>query len=95
MELHNLTWLPFTRFSVSDIEDYNINGSFDPNAASDIEFYGYRETTFNVTCVESFYRTDNQWWPMSDDEQKEFLTGYDDQITLIVQNAIDDKQGEL
>lgn len=95
MELHNLKFSDNTRFSVTDIEDYNVKGSFDPSAESDIEFFGYRETTFKVSCVESFYRTDNRWWPMTEEMAKEFATYYDDQITLIVQNAIDDKQGEL
>lgn len=93
MELYNLKFSESTRFSAIDIDDYNIKGSFDPNAESDIEFYGYRETSFFVVCVET--KHDGRWLPMTDDGQKEFVKYYDDQITLIVQNAIDDKQGEL
>lgn len=95
MELHNLKFSDNTRFSVVDIDDYNIKGTFDPNAESDIEFFGYRETTFTIVSVESFYLSDNRWWPQTEESQKEFSTYYDDQITLIVQNAIDDKQGEM
>lgn len=94
MELYNLAWSPNIRFSVTDIEDYNIKGSFDPNAASDIEFFGYRETTFTVSSVQVLLR-DDLWVDDENTLKEEFLTYYDDQITLIVQNAIDDKQGEL
>lgn len=94
MELYNLKFSDNIRFSVTDIEDYNIKGSFDPNAASDIEFYGYRETTFTVSSVE-IRLNDNLWVEDVTQLKEEFLTAHDDQITLIVQNAIDDKQGEL
>lgn len=95
MELYNLKFSDNTRLNVIDIDDYNVKGSFDPAASSDIEFFGFRETTFKVSCVESVYRTDNRWWPMTDEMAEEFAHYYDDEITLIVQNAIDDKQGEL
>lgn len=94
MELYNLKFSDNIRFSVTDIEDYNIKGSFDPNAASDIEFYGYRETTFTVSSVEIRLNY-NLWVEDVTQLKEEFLTAHDDQITLIVQNAIDDKQGEL
>jgi hypothetical protein len=94
LELYNLKFSDNIRFSVTDIEDYNIKGSFDPNAASDIEFYGYRETTFTVSSVEIRLNY-NLWVEDVTQLKEEFLTAHDDQITLIVQNAIDDKQGEL
>lgn len=95
MELYNLKFSDNTRFNVEDVEDYCIKGTFDPKAVCDTEFYGYRETTFKVTCVESLSRIDQKWWPSCDESLKEFSHYYDDQITLIVQNAIDDKQGDL
>lgn len=95
MELYNLKFSDKTRFNVIDIEDYKVTGSFDPAAESDIEFFGFRETTFKVSCVENLYHSDNRWWPMIVEDAIDFAHYYDDEITLIVQNAIDDKQGEL
>lgn len=95
MELHNLTFSPNIRFSVTDIEDYNIKGSFDPNASCDTEFFGYRETSFTVSQIESYDNRLAVWTHDSDDTVRDFKNYFDDRITLIVQNAIDDKQGDL
>lgn len=96
MELYNLEFSKNIRFSVEDIFDYNIEGTFDPEAVCDTEFYGYRETSFNVISVESRYEEgSNIWLPDSEDTVMEFKSYFDDRITLIVQNAIDDKQGDL
>ena len=97
MNLEKLKFSDNIRFSVEDVVDYNIIGTFDPNAVCDTEFFGYRETTFNVVSVES--RVSNLsyelWLPDTEDTVKEFKNYYYDRLTLIVQNAIDDKQGEL
>lgn len=94
MELYNLKWSEKTRFSVVDVEDYNIKGTFDPNSGSDIEFFGYRETTFTVSSVEVEI-ADGLWVEDLFECSHNFALDNDDMITLIVQNAIDDKQGEL
>lgn len=94
MELYNLEWSPHCRFSVTDIDDYNIKGTFDPNAASDIEFYGYRETTFTVSSVEILLM-DDLWVEDETSLKEQFIKYYEDKLTLIVQEAIDDKQGEF
>lgn len=94
MELYNLKWSEKTRFSVTDVEDYNIKGTFDPNSPSDIEFFGYRETLFTVSSVQVEI-ADGLWVEDLFEYAHNFALDNDDQITLIVQNAIDDKQGEL
>lgn len=81
------------RLNIVDITDYHVKGSFCPNAACDIEFYGCRETTFVVESAET--KTSTGWWPMHDDEVRSLAENFDSDITLLVQNAIDDKQGEL
>ena len=93
MNLYNLKFGDDIRFDVEDVEDYNINGTFNPNAACDTEFFGYRETTFKVTQIESFYG--GKWWPEHEVVIEQFMKYFDDRMTLIVQDAIDDKQGEL
>lgn len=94
MELHNLKWSDNIRFSVTNIDDYNVKGTFDPNASCDTEYFGYRETRFSVSSVE-IRLTNDLWVEDTTDLSDEFLTYYDDQVTLIVQNALDDKQGGL
>lgn len=95
MELYNLKFSHDVRFDLEDIEDYNIKGTFDPNASCDTEFFGYRETTFNISNVEFFDQELKVWWSYSPETIDEFKIYYDDKLTLIVQDAIDDKQGEL
>lgn len=89
MELYGLTYSKQIRFDVSNVEDYNIVGSFDPNATSDIEYYGYRETTFKVDGVETKDKLTGYYWPINDDEVRYFSEKHNDQLTLIVQNYID------
>lgn len=96
MNLENLKFSDNIRFSVEDVVDYNIVGTFDPEAVCDTEFFGYRETNFNVVSVESRHSEGSKLWlPDSEDTVTEFKNYFDDRLTLIVQNAIDDKQGEL
>ena len=94
MNLYNLEFSKNIRFDVEDVEDYHIVGTFDPNAACDTEFFGYRETTFNVVNVETYHWNLGRWWPDDEETTKEFIKHFDDRITLIVQDAID-KQGEM
>lgn len=94
MELYGLTFSEYTKFDVTDVEDYNINGSFNPNAVSDIEFYGYRETTFRVSSAKT-KNSRGEWWPVHEDELRYFAEKNDDAITLIVQDAIDKQLGEI
>lgn len=96
MELYDLRFSEGIRFHVKDVEDYNIKGTFDPNAASDIEFYGYRETTFQVSGVDSLVRDISYelWVPDNEGTVAEFANYFDDKLTLIVQDAIDKQNGE-
>lgn len=92
MELYNLKFSEYTRFNVNDVEDYHVKGSFNPNAVCDTEFYGYRETTFNVHSAEG--KDSIGYWPFDEDELRYFKEKNDDAITLIVQNEIDKQKGE-
>ncbi len=96
MELYDLKFSKYTRFSVSDVDDYNIKGTFDPNAACDTEFFGYRETTFNIICVESKVQDVGYelWLPEPEESVSEFVKYFDNNLTLIVQNEIDRLNGE-
>lgn len=96
MEFYNLKFSRNIRFSVEDVEDYNIKGTFDPNSSCDTEFYGYRETTFKVTTVESkdVFAGFEMWLPDSEQIVSDFTELFDDKITLIVQDAIDKQNGE-
>jgi hypothetical protein len=78
---------------VADVEDYNIKGSFDPNSPSDIEYYGYRETTFTITNMFAPTIIDgcSLLLPMDKSEIDFYSKNYDRQLTLIVQQALDEK----
>lgn len=91
MELYDLKYSENIRLNIVDIDDYHIKGSFNPNAESDIEFYGYRETTYVVQSGEA--KTTTGWWPLLEDEVRYIAENNDSDLTLLVQNAIDDKQG--
>lgn len=95
MNLYNLKYREDIRFSVEDVEDYNIPATFDHDAACDIEYYGYRETTFNVSSVEVYDQEIKLWLPILEDEKKVFVNHKDSELILIVQNSLDDKQGEV
>lgn len=92
MELYELPFSDSVRLNIVDIEDYNIIGSFDPDAPSDIDYYGYRETCFKIQSAE--VQTNTGWWPMHDDEVRYIEENYDSRVTLLVQDAIDKQNGE-
>lgn len=93
MQLYGLEFSPTIRLNVVDIEDYNIKSTFRHDAVCDTEYYGYRETTYHVESAE--VKTNSGWWPLLDDEVRQLVQQNDSNVTLLVQNAIDDKQGEL
>lgn len=72
--------------------DYNVVGNFDPNASSDLEYYGYRETEFEVTAVVN--EVDNiARLPLSEEAQDFFCDENIDMLTLKVQDALDEVKG--
>lgn len=91
--IDNIVFSQHTRFSVENVSDYHVKGSFDPNASCDTEFFGYRETSFDITTVEG---TDStlKWWPFNEVELDYFKKTYEDKIVLLVQDAIDKANGE-
>lgn len=96
MELLGLKFSKNVRFDVEVISDYKIEGTFNPNAACDTEYYGYRETDFKLTNVESLVdRVGYELWlPDTQEVVDDFYEYFYHKLTLIIQNAIDDKQGE-
>jgi hypothetical protein len=80
-----------TTLGIEDIEDYNIKGTFDPNAESDIEFYGFRETTFTIAYG---YRTDgfdDYKWPIHEEELDYYRNHCDTEVTLLLQDYLDER----
>ncbi|WCO82101.1 hypothetical protein vBPpSSYP_119 [Pseudomonas phage vB_PpS_SYP] len=84
----DLEYLPRIKFDVANVDDYNIVGTFDPNASCDTEYFGFRETTFDVTAV-YFKKADGTWRLADPYERLEFSGFCDSRITSIVQNKID------
>jgi hypothetical protein len=93
LEFNDLVFSEYTKFNVTDIEDYHVKGTFNSNAACDTEFYGYRETAFRVSSAKG--KDSIGWWSFDEDELQYFANKNDDRITLIVQNAIDKQNGEF
>ncbi len=80
------------RYNVTVTNDYHIKGSFDPDAPSDLDYYGYRDTELEVTSVSVMWHTGDKaymWVPMLDDEVDAHVESNIDKITLLVQDAID------
>lgn len=88
MQLYDLKLSEHTRFTVEVIDDYNVKGSFDPNAASDVEFFGYRETQWDLLSADG--KDSVGWWPMTGEELSCLMKRYEDKMTTIIQDAIDD-----
>lgn len=90
MESIKLKYSDVTTLLIEDIEDYNVKGTFDPQAASDIEFYGYRETTFKIVdgSRNSIFGGS---WPIHEEELDYYRNHCDDEITLMVQDYLDEQ----
>lgn len=80
------------RYHVTVISDYHIEGSFDPEAPSDLDYYGYRDTEIEVERVEELYHMNGKpqmWIALLDYESEPHIESNIDKITLLVQDAID------
>lgn len=93
MELYGLKYNNLV-FDVEDVEDYDIKGSFDPDSPSDIDYYGYRETTFTVTniFIPKLLDDCSVLVPLPQDEVGYYSENYDREFTLVVQKALDEKE---
>lgn len=88
LSFSDLEYLPTIKFDVANVDDYNIVGTFHPDAACDTEYFGYRETTFDV--VRLFYKNSyGEWIERQKEEVEYFANLCDSRITYIVQNKID------
>jgi hypothetical protein len=85
--IENIIFSRYTKFDVNVIEDYNIKGTFDPNAACDIEYYGYRDTDFVVTRAVGVDAVGE--YEMTEEEIQSFVDNNRHAILLLVQCAID------
>lgn len=83
----NVVFSPYTKFDVIVVSDYNIEGSFSPNAPSDHDYYGYRETEFTVTRAIGI--TADEEFEFDQDELNYFIENNSEKIEVIVQNLID------
>lgn len=75
------------RLHITDIDDYNIKGSFDPDAACDLEYYGFRDTSFTVETIDELFC--DVYMPLTDEERDHIVAQNEDKILLLVQDQID------
>lgn len=87
--LNDLKLSKYTTFSVLVLDDYNIEGSFDPDAASDIDYYGYRETCWEI--IEAQGHDSLGSWVMNQYELNTLMKIHEGAMTLIIQNKLDEK----
>lgn len=88
MESIELKYSDTTTLGIEDIEDYNIKGSFDPKAESDIEFYGFRETLFSIAY--GYRISGDASWPIDEEELDYYRNHCDDEVTLLLQDYLDE-----
>lgn len=77
----------YTRFDVNVIEDYHVKGTFAPDAPSDIDYFGYRDTDFYV--VKAFGVDAVGEYEMNEHEIEQFVKNNEHAILLKVQDTID------
>lgn len=80
-----------TTLGITEIDDYHVKGTFDPSAESDIEFYGFRETTFKIEYGYRKVNFVNGMWPIDEEELDYYRNHCDTEITLMVQDYLDEK----
>lgn len=85
--IEGIVFSKYTTFDVFVIEDYNIKGTFHPDAASDIEYYGYRDTDFYI--VKAWGTDAVGSYEMTEDEIQNLIDNNKDKILLMVQDEID------
>lgn len=90
---HMIQFSDTIRILVEVFDDYKVEGSFDPNAASDLDYYGYRDTQFDV--VDVFELTDVVGYlAIHRDLLPDFLREHEGLIVLAVQDHLDEANAE-
>ena len=89
--IEDIVFSRYTRFSVNVIDDFNIKGSFNPDAACDIEYFGFRDTDFVVTSAVGIDAVGE--YDMTQEEIQQFVDNNYNALLLLVQDKID-KLGE-
>lgn len=69
-------------------EDYHVKGSFDPNAACDIDYFGVRDTEFEVIEVID-HRRNRAKLPMHEEERNYWVEQNYNRLLLAVQDELD------
>lgn len=85
-------------FTVKVEDDYHVKGSFDPDAACDLDYYGYRETELTYLTVHERFEVSGEimWGAVLDGEtQDSLINRYSNQIELEVQYLLDKQKGDL
>lgn len=74
--------------TIENVDDYHIKGTYDPNAACDIEFFGYRETSFDI--VAGSFTHDGITIQLDEQQLDYYRKDCNDSITYIVQGYLDE-----
>lgn len=90
--IEGIKFSDYTIIDVIVIEDYHVKGSFHPDAASDIDYFGYRDTDF---FVHKAYGVDKLGtFEFTQDEISNLVENNYDKLMLCVQNAIDNLEND-
>lgn len=82
------------RVYVDVVSDYNVEGTFDPDATCDTEYFGFRETDIVVTDVKVLTHKGTEyeaWLSLRDEEIEKFSKINYDMVLLKTQYTIDEK----
>lgn len=74
---------------VNVIHDYHVKGSFSPDAPSDLDYYGYRETEFEVVKIIAS-ADDGATAILSEESAEQYVDKFVDVIELCIQDTLDD-----
>lgn len=71
------------KLNVLVTDDFTVKGSFDPDSESDLDFYGYRETEFEVL------RADDNIGKLFEDVLDVFMAAYGLVVEAAIQEQLD------
>lgn len=74
---------------VNVISDYYVEGSFSPDAPSDFDYYGYRETEFEVVKIVT-HADDGSSAVMDEISHEQYVDRFIYEIELFVQDTLDE-----
>lgn len=74
---------------VDNVDDYHVKGTYDPTASCDIEFFGHRETSFDI--VEGWWLLNDSKIKLDEEQLDYYRNNCDNQITYFVQEYLDER----